>query len=1004
MSSFFNFFADKMHLTLESYSRLESLDFISTEMSYSENEHEIKDVLTTKDGGLVTYLEIKGASSIVGEENYVEIIIDLVNNLKGSLNILGYEIQLTYSKSPELSKKAFSQSISAMNNTAKRLQLNTSSHLSAEYNTLIEQTTYERILLCLTTHPSRIDKKFIKQALQDKLKELKKYNLWAKQGDYCQNPFVAIPELRENHVGFVNAFFQTLKDHFIISRISGHKAIQYLKEEVNFRQVSQNYRPLLTGDQYNPRLTRFTDNEHDLSHLMHPTICSQIFQQTPVVTEDPTLIRIGDIFYSTILVDSSPCEIFPFSFFKNKINKNIPFRLSIRSQTGHEEILTKIRSKRSTASFLNIFDFFSEKTKEAKNAAELFLSLGEDETLLTTQICVTTWANSIEEIRKRKSLISVALQNWGDLVIKEESNDQIEAFTNGLTGFSSDTLTTVFPIGLSEVFSLYPIEKAASPYEQGNIAYISKDDTYYPVQTFSSMQSYSFTYIYAASGGGKSVLLGNISKSFILKAGLTTLPRLVNIDIGHSSSLFIKRLKYWLPENQKHLAQSFRWRLSKDFIVNAFDTTLGCEFPLSPHKNFLVNFLTELLTPAGAKKGEYPLLAELASSIIDEMYLYKSRDKSPESYNLHINKTIDDVLAKENYQATEDSIWWEVVDFLYERGYEKEAEIAQRYAMPTLNDITTVIVNSQNIQDTFARKLGIINIVDLAKTMISSVIRDLPTLAGYTNFDIGIARIISIDLFEVAKKGSSQANKQTAIFYFLARHLGCKEFYNHKDLVSEIPEKYQEHYRQKLEYNKDIVSALYMDEFHRTSESPSISDQVLVDVREGRKSNVEIILLSQRLNDANKDLLGLANNIYILSPPRGEDEKKEVKGAFGVSKDGMKAMEKHLVDTTPERGSSFLYIADIKGIGRIEQPLRLKIPPSFLWAINTTKEDNLLLDKLESIIGYDKSLKILSKEFYYGGAKNYIETRKLTMKDDQDIYTTICKELIEKHKSLINSQ
>ena len=58
-------------------------------------------------------------------------------------------------------------------------------------------------------------------------------------------------------------------------------------------------------------------------------------------------------------------------------------------------------------------------------------------------------------------------------------------------------------------------------------------------------------------------------------------------------------------------------------------------------------------------------------------------------YDKGIEKKIDELLAKEGMQTDDKTIWWEVVDFLFDKDYKHEAMLAQRHAVPLLSDSST---------------------------------------------------------------------------------------------------------------------------------------------------------------------------------------------------------------------------------------------------------------------------------------------------------------------------
>ena len=124
--------------------------------------------------------------------------------------------------------------------------------------------------------------------------------------------------------------------------------------------------------------------------------------------------------------------------------------------------------------------------------------------------------------------------------------------------------------------------------------------------------------MYARPGSGKSVLSNAMNLSLALQGGLERLPRIAIIDIGPSSSGLISLLQEALPRSKRHLVSYHRLRMTPDYAVNPFDTQLGCRFPTSLERSFLVNFLTLLATPLGADHP-YDGIPDLAGMVVDEI-------------------------------------------------------------------------------------------------------------------------------------------------------------------------------------------------------------------------------------------------------------------------------------------------------------------------------------------------------------------------------------------------
>ena len=148
--------------------------------------------------------------------------------------------------------------------------------------------------------------------------------------------------------------------------------------------------------------------------------------------------------------------------------------------------------------------------------------------------------------------------------------------------------------------------------------------------------------------------------------------------------------------------------------------------------------------------------------------------------------------------------------------------------------------------------------------MISSAVREYPIISGITQFDLGEAKIVSLDLDEVAKSGGDAANRQTAVMYMLARYVLAKNFYLTEEAVSDMTEIYRDFHKARILEIREDPKRLVYDEFHRTSHAKAVRDQVIVDMREGRKWKVQVSLLSQSLDDFDSVMVEFATSIFIM--------------------------------------------------------------------------------------------------------------------------------------------
>lgn len=985
------------------YCNIESVDCISTKEIEGEESDKVmaSDVFVTKDGGLLSVIEVMGTLSIVGPKRFEDQLGQLIDNLSGALSEPGYRLQFIFTRDPEISSRPLDPSITAVRKTVQNLSLDFEDMVDERERVLTKKTCYEKCYLVVTTLPSKLPPATIKQATKDRLDSVKNLKVGIKPGEFGQSPFIALGALRETHIGMINSIKDVLSETLVLKVLDVHPALKAIKQEINPMQTSTEWEPSLIGDKITPRTTKENPYERDVSHVMHPDIAFQLFSQEPRVSEsDPSILQVGDRFMAPLLVDIPPQNPKPFSQLFDRIKPNVPYRWSLTLETGHEKTLGKIGTKHTFASFLA---FSNGDNKLIKEAAEELMEIGKEEVLVTAYMNVCTWGNDLIEARKRKSLLGASMQNWGKLDVIEETGDCVEAWCNSLPGFSSKQISTGFPVPLLEALTMTPLIRPTSAWDSGSILFRTIDNKLYPMMLGSSLQATWVDLVFAPPGYGKSFYLSASNMALITKPGNRILPRISIIDIGFSSASFVDMIKEALPKHMKHLAQSYKIQMTKEFGINVFDTPLACENPLSIDRDFLVNFLTLVLTPAGIKDS-VPRLTELVGALVDAMYEAKSSEKDPEPYNPMVDDTVDDAIENNGIYIHDETTWWDIVYELYEKGLYLEAGLAQRYAVPTLNDATAVLTADVNIKDTFGgAKVGDEDLISFAKGMIISATKEYPILSGPSVFDIGSARIASMDLSAVAKSGSPQADKKTGIMYMLARQVMCRDFYIGEDNIDEIPVKYRGFHRKKIEEDSEVPKKLCMDEFHRTKNSPSVRAQAVIDIREGRKFDVHVALLSQMVDDFDPAMVELATNVYILSKGIAEDTITKIKKTFNPSSDAIKGLRKYVTGPTKE-GSSMLYLGALKGGTGIEQVVRLTLGSVEIWAYSTTKEDVILRKKMTATVGLNNALRILATEFPGGTAKSYIESKSIDDSEevDESIYEIIKNELINKHRELIS--
>ncbi|MDB6095917.1 MAG: icmB [Francisellaceae bacterium] len=947
--------------------------------------------LVARDGSLVSIIKILGATYLVGTDEFERIHQGLNLSLKASLSRPGHGLQVYFSQDREMVVRDLEQILLPARQTARRLNLDLNDLFQERVDYLKQYCSSESLYYVLWTRPGILTSTQLKQATKDRSNLFKKNKVPFAAN--AQNILSAIPELREGHEAYVRNLLADL-DSLGMSHLllDVHDACNAMRMSVDPEFTDQNWKPYLPGD---PIPIRETKNfKGDVSDVLWPPLPRQLIPRDGE-NLDLRTARIGDKIYSSVFIDLFPKQIAAFSDLFNRIRyARIPWRISFMIESGGLEALGY---RATLASFLT---FAHSHNRLLNDAASLlrYLKDNADDAIVKFRVTATTWAPEGQKnlLRTRHAELAKAIQSWGYCETSEVCGDAYEGILSSALGISPNSVASAAIAPLSDVTYMLPNERPASPWSTGAVLFRSVDGKPWPYQPGSTLQTTWIDLIYARPGSGKSVLSNSINLALALSGGLQRLPRIAIIDIGPSSSGLISLLKEALPKDQKHLVAYHRLRMTPNMSINPFDTQLGCRKPTPQERAFLVNFFTLLATPIGQTKP-YDGITDMSGLIVDEVYKELKDDANPHRYNANLEPAVDKLVKELNIPIDPQTTWWEVTDAFFKAGYTHEAMLAQRYAMPLLADAAS-ICRSQPVEDLYGSIKAPTgeSLINAFGRMISSAVREYPLLSRITAFDIGDARIVSLDLDEVAKSGGEAADRQTSVMYMLARYVLARHYYLTDDALNEMPELYKKYHKARILEIREDPKRLVFDEFHRTSKAQAVREQVLVDMREGRKWKVQIALLSQSVDDFDKVMIDFATGIYIMDagPKQAVMQTKEI---FGLSDTATRALETQ-VHGPRAGGATFIAQFSTKN-GVNTQLITSTIGPIELWAFNTTAEDARIRNALYDKIGAKEARRLLAMLYPSGSAARVVEERLNKAKNEGsgmlEESTSIIDEIIE---------
>lgn len=951
-----------------------------------------KSVLVSRKGSLITLVRISGIKRLIGAQNYYSQVIDgMTSALSSMFEDKGHSMQVIFEVDHDRTADQLAAIQSPSEETAKRLGMDLDDLFKARIEVMKQWTAAESCYVALWTNPEALSKTEIKEE-----KKLAAGQLSGKISSFVgQNPLAAVALLRNRHSSFVDTVRSELASVDIMSDVlDSREALRTLRGTLDPAVTGKDWSPSIPGDRIYPS-QRQDKAGHENWDILWPKLGSQVVPRDANIVE-PNVVEIGDRIYAPVYLELFPRRPEFFSeLFARTTEKHLPWRISFLMEGSG---LTPFSFKASIAGIIGFASSGNAMIKKAFQDLTAFQNEAGD-TIVQARITACTWAPKENRglLAKRVSDLTRSLQAWGTCEVSEVTGDPIAGVASSLPMFTQGSVGTKTAAPMDEFLGMMPWMRPSSPWQEGAVTFRSPDGKLMPYQPYSSLQTTWINLVFARPGSGKSVLMNLCNLALVLAPGQTRLPRISIIDIGPSSGGLISLIKESLPTQQRHLVVHRRLRMVENDSINPFDTQLGCRFPSSSELTFLRNLVTLLVTDFNSQVPDKGM-PNLAAAVIDEMYKQRADRGDPFRYSEGMNDIVDEAIKRTNIHIDTRSTWWEVVDALFAAGETYPAAVAQRYAVPLLSEAVGV-AQSEKIRVTFgAMKVGDTGepLIDAFCRMIGDALGMYPIMARPTAFDVGDARIVALDLDEVAKSGGVVADRQTAVMYMLARQVLAKDYYLSEETLGDMPapahielretvpvQAYKDYHKQRIKELREDPKRICFDEFHRTSKASMVREQVLVDMREGRKWKVDIMLASQDLEDFDEMMIKMSTGIFVMDGGNASTIN-DISERFGFSDPAERyALERRVHG--PRRGGG-TFLAKFSTVqGWYTMLLSATLGPLELWAFSTTAEDASIRNRLYERIGQKRARKVLAYAYPGGSARDDIEERKARMRDSDKL-------------------
>ena len=536
--------------------------------------------------------------------------------------------------------------------------------------------------------------------------------------------------------------------------------------------------------------------------------------------------------------------------------------------------------------------------------------------------------------------------------------------------------------------------RPASPWEFGQLQFKTSDGVIYPVQIGSRKHASFVSGWCAPSGSGKSFLINRVMYCLSLSPGAQQLPYGLVIDVGYSGKGFLRHLRTVLPKNLHDQLVYFKVINDAQYCANPHDLQLGCTRPTGGEMDFQVAVYEVIFKGLGSETGAF------IKSMITEAYRMYAPDSTDariwqSAYSEEITRELHDIGFE--VDDTRPPTVYRVVDALFAAGRIEMARIAQRFAVPRMEDMTKVL-QSDRVRSVYGTaQVNGESMIERASRALLNATNEYAVLSGVTRVNTDNARIMVVDLQNVLGGSSSSGKEFAGMMYLYARHLGARNFFLDVDEMETLvrPE-YRDYQVRRVREIQQTPKVLTYEEWHNVNAVEGLVNLNIKETRETRKFKVYLNFVTQYITDFPQPILDGMTTVMVAG------QQSEAQNVYAHDKLNLSETDLDILRNGLDRQGriwSWFRLRD----GLVTAVFDNEVGPVETWCYTTDDTDAPLRNELELLIGEGEALKFLAREFPKGSAASYLDQRSRMMGTERvgDRSTTItsivAKELAEKY-------
>lgn len=967
--------------------------------------------LEMADGTLVSFILVRGARNNIREADaarMAELVSTKVAAYMAGGSGSSYSFGLYFLHDPNTAAQVFEQKIAPMLATAKRLGGNAESYRRDLGSRLSNGAAEEMTLLTVRTHMKALRPDEMKRATEQYQDMIKKIMT---SGKGIKNVPLAL----------ISPFGQVLlsRSPAILQRHEG--LVKNLLNDFNSRAIGLSMQLLAVRESFE-RVRRFADREVPFQPDWTARLLGQegaIYSSTadkgaptPLSLGMQVLTRkvighisnyetatLGHTWYGTAVMEIGPVS-----------PRNLP------SQTIFSALMTKIRSVGIPMSIsyeilpkgleynrlnqlLNSFLApINATNRQIRNAFQELRAHHEHraatDPIVGLRVSFSTWARSQDRAESALLELDLAVKSWGGMQANHETGEPDVARLSCIPEYTSASCAPVVPAPLSDAIYMSPLMRPASPWEAGQLQFKTSDGVIYPVAIGSRKHASFVTGWCAPSGSGKSFLMNRVMYCLSLTPGAQQLPYALYIDVAYSGKGFLRHLRRVLPPELHDQLLYFKVINDASNCANPHDLQLGCTRPTGAEMDFQVAVYEVIFKGLGDETGAF------IKTMLNEAY----RMFAPESTDARVwqaaySEAITEELREIGYDIStkRSPTVFHVVDALFAAGRIESARVAQRFAVPRMEDMTKVI-QSDRVQAIYGTaKVGDELLTERASRALLNATNEYAVLAGVTRVNTDNARIMVVDLQNVLGGSSSSGKEFAGMMYLYARHLGARNFFLDVDEMEMLvrPE-YRDYQIRRVREIQQTPKVLTYEEWHNVNSVDGLVGLNIKETRETRKFKVYLNFVTQYITDYPQEILDGMTTVMVVG------QQSEAQNVYARDQLALSDTDLDILRNGLDRQGRIWAWFRLKD-GMVTAVFDNEVGPIETWCYTTDDTDAPLRTELETLIGEGPAIELLAREFPKGSAAGYIEQRARLMGTQRigDKATTLtsilARELAEKY-------